>query len=81
VLGVTGSALVRAWCVLHPLAMCWVVVATGNHWVVDLPAGVAVGVLGLLVADRVAEVVRVRGRTGPVTGSPQPRPGTTRPCS
>ena len=81
VLGVTGSALVRAWCVLHPLAMCWVVVATGNHWVVDLPAGVAVGVLGLLVADRVAEVVRVRGRTGPVAGPPQPRPGTTRPCS
>ena len=23
-------------CVLHPLAMCWVVVATGNHWVLDV---------------------------------------------
>lgn len=41
---------VRLWCVLHPLVMCWVVLATGNHWVLDLPAGVLVGVLGLGVA-------------------------------
>lgn len=41
---------VRLWCVLHPLAMCWVVLATGNHWVLDLPAGVLVGVVGLWVA-------------------------------
>ncbi len=54
VLGVTDSVLVRAWCVLHPLLMAWVVVATGNHWVLDLPAGVAVAVLGLWVADRIA---------------------------
>lgn len=50
----TDSVLVRAWCVLHPLAMCWVVVATGNHWVLDIPAGVAIAVLGLWVADRIA---------------------------
>ena len=41
---------VRLWCVLHPLVMCWVVLATGNHWVLDLPAGVLVGVVGLGVA-------------------------------
>jgi hypothetical protein len=50
----TDSVLVRAWCVVHPLLMCWVVVATGNHWVLDLPAGVAIAVLGLWVADRIA---------------------------
>lgn len=41
---------VRLWCVLHPLVMCWVVLATGNHWVLDLPAGVLVGIVGLGVA-------------------------------
>lgn len=25
-------------------------VATGNHWVLDIPAGVAIGVVGLLAA-------------------------------
>ena len=47
------SPLVRAWCVLHPLVMCWVVLATGNHWVLDLPAGAALAVTGLAVARRV----------------------------
>lgn len=44
------SALVRAWCVLHPLVMCWVVLATANHWVLDLPAGLLLAVVGLAVA-------------------------------
>lgn len=44
------SLLLRAWCVLHPLVMCWVVLATANHWVLDLPAGVLVAVVGLEVA-------------------------------
>lgn len=50
----TRSPLLRVWCVLHPALMCWVVVATGNHWVVDIPAGVAVGVVGLWAAGRLA---------------------------
>ena len=41
---------VRAWCLLQPLVMCWVVVATGNHWVLDLPAGLALALVGLAVA-------------------------------
>lgn len=44
------SPLLRAWCVVHPLVMCWVVLATGNHWVLDLPAGVLLAVVGLGVA-------------------------------
>jgi len=43
---------VRACCVLHPVVMCWVVVATGNHWVLDLPAGLALALVGLAVASR-----------------------------
>jgi hypothetical protein len=46
------SPWVRAWCVLHPLAMCWVVLATGNHWVLDLPAGLLLAGVGLAVTAR-----------------------------
>lgn len=46
----TRSRWVRAWCLLHPLVMCWAVLATGNHWVLDLPAGLLVAVVGLAVA-------------------------------
>ena len=47
---VSRSTWVRAWCVVHPLLMCWAVLATGNHWVLDLPAGVALAVVGLAAA-------------------------------
>ena len=50
--GATGSLLVRLLAVLHPLVMAWAVLATGNHWVVDLPAGVLLAALGLYVARR-----------------------------
>lgn len=36
--------------VLMPVAMGWAVVATGNHWVVDVAAGGAIALVGLLVA-------------------------------
>jgi hypothetical protein len=49
----SASRAVRAWCVLHPLLMCWVVLATGNHWVLDLPAGLLLAVVGLTVAWRI----------------------------
>lgn len=44
--------VVRAWwarllCVLHPLGMAYAVIATGNHWVLDVPAGVLLVVVGL----------------------------------
>ena len=62
----SGSVLVRTWCVLHPLVMCWVVLATGNHWVLDLPAGLVLAVVGLAVAQQVeARAARVRRRGGP----------------
>lgn len=63
VFAVTPSRLLRGWCLVHPALMCWVVVASGNHWVLDLPAGVALAVVGLVVADRIQ-------RAGePVSGS------------
>lgn len=47
---VTRSALLRVLCVLVPALMAYAVLATGNHWVLDLPAGVVVALLGLLGA-------------------------------
>lgn len=44
------SPLLRTWCVLHPLAMGWAVLVSANHWVLDLPAGVALAAVGLGVA-------------------------------
>jgi hypothetical protein len=41
------SRALRLLCVLHPLLMAYAVVATGNHWVLDLPAGIALAALGL----------------------------------
>lgn len=48
--GVCRAAWVRWWCVLHPLVMCWAVLATANHWVLDLVAGGLLAVVGLGVA-------------------------------
>jgi len=49
VFSTTRSRIVRVLCVLHPVAMSYAVVSTGNHWVLDIPAGVALAVVGLLV--------------------------------
>jgi hypothetical protein len=51
---VTRSVAVRVLCVVHPAVMCFAVVATGNHWVLDLPAGAAIAGFGLVVAARLA---------------------------
>lgn len=54
VLPVTGSLVLKAWCLVHPALMAWVIVATGNHWVLDIPAGLAVAIVGLVVARRIS---------------------------
>lgn len=46
----TRSRVVRGLCVALPLAMFVAVVVTGNHWVLDVPAGLALAAFGLLVA-------------------------------
>ena len=50
----TSSAPVKVLCVAHPVLMGVAVLATGNHWLLDLPAGALIAVLGLAVADRLA---------------------------
>lgn len=54
----TDSRLLRVLCVVHPVVMSYVIVATANHWVLDIPAGVALGLVGLFVADRIGEGTR-----------------------
>jgi hypothetical protein len=48
--GSTRSIAVRTFAVLMPAAMAFAVVATANHWVVDVFAGGAVVLTGLLLA-------------------------------
>lgn len=60
---VTRSAVLRVLCVLVPATMAYAVVATGNHWVLDLLAGVVVAFVGLLVARTMARTHR-RGDGG-----------------
>jgi membrane-associated phospholipid phosphatase len=48
-LRVTTSRVLKVLCVLYPALMAWAVVSTGNHWVLDVPAGVALAAVGLLV--------------------------------
>jgi len=51
---VTSSRALRVVSVAVPTLMAYVVVATGNHWVLDIPAGLALAVVGLVVAERLA---------------------------
>jgi membrane-associated phospholipid phosphatase len=48
--GSTRSVIVRAFSILMPAAMAFAVVATANHWIVDVFAGAVVVLLGLALA-------------------------------
>ncbi|MGZ4407693.1 MAG: phosphatase PAP2 family protein [Gaiellaceae bacterium] len=48
--GSTRSLVVRAFSILMPAAMAFAVIATANHWVVDVFAGAAVVLVGLALA-------------------------------
>jgi hypothetical protein len=50
VFGATTNLVLRTLAVVGPAAMCFAVVATANHFVVDVPAGIAVVVVGYLAA-------------------------------
>jgi len=54
VFGLTRSPTLRALCVLHPAMMSYAIISSGNHWVLDIPAGVAITVVGLYAAGRLA---------------------------
>jgi hypothetical protein len=54
VFGTTRSRLVRAFAVVMPLAMAASVVATANHWVLDVVTGAAVVLVGFLLARTLA---------------------------
>jgi len=54
----TRAGVLRAFAVLMPAAMAFAVVATANHWVLDVVVGAAVVTVGLVLADHAT-----RGRT------------------
>jgi membrane-associated phospholipid phosphatase len=47
---VASSRTLRVLCVVYPALMAYAVISTGNHWVLDIPAGAALAAVGLLVA-------------------------------
>lgn len=53
---VARSPIVRALLVAYPMLMAYAVVATGNHWVLDVPAGVLLAVLGEVGGRRVSRL-------------------------
>jgi PAP2 superfamily len=73
----TTHVAVRAFAVLSPVAMGFAVVATANHFVIDVAAGMAVvlvGLAGALAIDqRSARSVARLARDGPATPAEAPR--------
>ena len=67
----TTSRVVRTLAVAAPVAMTLAVVVTGNHYVVDVLAGIAVAAFGALVATR-WQSHRGRATAVPEDGAPQP---------
>lgn len=51
------NPVVRTFAVAMPAAMGFAVVATGNHYVLDVPAGAAVALVGLVIAHRLPAFV------------------------
>lgn len=60
-------AAVRVFAVVMPVAMAWAVVATGNHYVLDVVVGGAVALVGLVLALNLPRVIRTPdwAREGP----------------
>jgi hypothetical protein len=50
----TRNPVARTFAVLMPAAMAWAVVATANHYVIDVPAGAAVALTGLALSTYLA---------------------------
>jgi PAP2 superfamily len=74
----TAHLAVRAFAILSPLAMTFAVVATANHFVVDVAAGVAVvlaGLAGALIIEKRGSVaVATLARDAPAKPVEPPRP-------
>jgi hypothetical protein len=88
--GATTRPAVRIFAVLSPAAMAFAVVATANHFVVDVAGGIAVVLIGLGVAifiqrSRTAVTLRVSAepsaydRSGRLGSAPRSRPSRRQP--
>jgi hypothetical protein len=80
--GATNHLAVRVFAVLSPPAMMFAVVATANHFVLDVVAGVAVVLVGFAAAvafDRARARATLYDSAMRPAYRGTPRPGTTRP--
>lgn len=76
-----GSAVqartVRVLCALYPALMAYAVVATGNHWVLDVPAGVLLSLTGIVGASMLGRRGAI-GRSVDDQGPSASGPGTVK---
>jgi hypothetical protein len=63
---VTRRRVLRALAIVHPLLTAVVVLATGNHWVLDVLAGATTFVLGVAAQRLLWRLGAARRRAGPV---------------
>lgn len=68
--GATTSRVVRVGCVVVPVVMAWAVVATGNHWVLDVPAGLLLLAAGLAIATSIERLKDGADPSGPTLHAP-----------
>ena len=59
-----GNPLLRAFGILMPMAMAFAVVATGNHWILDVIAGMLVVAVGAAISEGVRHERRRRRARG-----------------
>mgnify|MGYP006277572347 CR=1 FL=1 len=74
VFGATRSVLLRVWSVIFPMLMAWAVVATGNHYIIDVVVGEIVAITGyfaaILLRRRHAAILQQREQDFPVSDRP-----------
>lgn len=74
VFGATRNVLLRIWSIVFPMLMAWAVVATGNHYVIDVVMGEIVAITGyfaaILLRRRRAAILQLRDQDFPVSDRP-----------
>jgi hypothetical protein len=84
VMTAASSRLVRTLATLLPVLMAYAVVATGNHYLVDVPAGIGIALIGyavarLLARRRSGDHTFAGPSAGPMAGRAPQLVGATRP--
>jgi hypothetical protein len=69
---VVHNIVLRVLLLAQPLLMSYVIVATANHWVLDIPAGVAIALVGWYVARWLSRLGPSAQRSGRLAAAASP---------